>query len=243
MATAYGKDTSVGSSVQMKKPHLARRKRFGGIPAEIKNLSDTLNTQLVNQSAVVTTAVFTNPPAADATAFLTATATVATATVYEDTTLDGTVGDGVLDPPRQVVATVAGATPADAPATATVTGLDIDGNVMTETLTLPQTATTVVGTKCFAQVTKIEMPAADGTAATVSFGTGVRLGLKVNPMVLGTTTVGIMAETYDGSVVTNGTLVGAATHEPHGSYSPNTAANGTHDYAIAYLASPTLGKP
>lgn len=241
MATVYGKDTSVGSAVQMKKPHLARRKRFGGIPAEVRNLSDTLSTQLGNQSAVVTTAVFTNPPAANATAFLTATATVATATSYEDTALDGTVGDGALDPPRQVVATVAGGTPADAPATATVTGLDVDGNALTETLTLPQTATTVTGTKCFAQVTKIEMPAADGTDATVSFGTGAVLGLKVSPMVLGTAPVGIMAETYDGAVVTNGVMVGAATHAPHGSYSPNTAANGTHDYALAYLAAPTLG--
>jgi len=43
-------------------------------------------------------------------------------------------------------------------------------------------------------------------------------------------------EVYDGSVVTNGTFSTAATDPPHGTYTANTAPNGTHDYALFYEA-------
>jgi hypothetical protein len=43
-----------------------------------------------------------------------------------------------------------------------------------------------------------------------------------------------LREIAAGSVVTNGTFVDAATDAPHGTYEPNTAPNGTNDYALYY---------
>lgn len=242
MATVYGVDDSVGDSVQMKKPHLARRSS-GGIPQEVRNLSNKLGTRLGNQSVVITDVVYTNPAAADDDGFLTATASAATATSYSGAGLNGAIGTAVMDPPRQVVATVAGVTPADVAASATITGKDINGQTISETVVLPQVAGSVTSTKCFRSITSITMPAGQGVDGTVKFGTGDRLGLKVAPLVLGTAVVGILAETYDGSVVTNGVLTGAATHGPYGSYLPNTVPNGAHDYAIAYLAGSLSAEP
>jgi hypothetical protein len=64
-------------------------------------------------------------------------------------------------------------------ATAGGTGTDINGVAITETLPAftVDTAGTVVGSKAFATVTSITIPAHDGTGATTAVGTGAKLGL------------------------------------------------------------------
>ena len=66
-------------------------------------------------------------------------ASVAATTSYSTTALNGAIGEGAISPPRNITATTGGgAGAADVPATAVITGKDIDGNVLTETLTLSQ---------------------------------------------------------------------------------------------------------
>jgi hypothetical protein len=60
-----------------------------------------------------------------------------------------------------------------------VTGLNVEGKVITESLT-PTAATlgTVSGSKCFAVVTGIAIPQQTGTGVSYSIGTGLNFGLN-----------------------------------------------------------------
>lgn len=179
---------------------------------------------------------FTNPAAASTNAIKTAIATVASATTYSGSALNGSIGASAISPPRNITVTTAGSTPADAPASATITGTAADGSTQTETITISQTAATAAGVKAFATVTSIALTAADGTDATLAFGIGNVLGLDSKLRdVGGASNGGVVKEVFNGSVVTNGTFVLPATSGPYGSYSPNTAPNGTNDYAVVYM--------
>lgn len=183
------------------------------------------------------TVEYTNVPASNATAFTSALASVATAVelVAEDSDFDGTYTDGILPIARNVLITTAGGTPADAPATATVVGEDVDGNALTETINIAQTATTAAGVKCFKKIDSISMPAGQGTDATVSFGTGALIGLPAAPKPRAGATL-LVHENAAGAVPTAGALTGADTNAPHGAYQPHSsvAPNGTRDYHIIY---------
>jgi hypothetical protein len=147
-----------------------------------------------------------------------------------------------INPPRQIsVTTAASGTPADAPATALVTGKDIFGNAMTETLTISQTNATVTGAKCFASVSSILEAAGDGVAATLSYGIGAPIGLG-KPIKSRAGIASIVKEHANGAVVTNGVVAAAAAALPNGSYAPNTAADGTKSYALIYEYDATQNK-
>ncbi len=110
----------------------------------------------------------------------------AAADVHAAVTDDGTeqtITTGITNPPttRNVTAT-SGGTAGDIKAIqVTVNGTDANGDALTEVLPLftVNTATTVVGSKAFATVTSIVIPAHDGTGATTSLGLGAKLGLDV----------------------------------------------------------------
>ena len=82
------------------------------------------------------------------------------------------------DAPRQLVFTTAGTTPADAPANVVITGVDINGNPMSETLNLAQTATTATSVRYWGKIISLQFPAADGTGATVGVSYAAPVGLK-----------------------------------------------------------------
>lgn len=85
------------------------------------------------------------------------------------------------DTPRNITAT-AGGTSTDIKAIQVVVeGTDAAGNTITETLPAftVDTAGTVIGSKAFKTVTKVTIPAHDGTGATTAIGTGSKLGLGV----------------------------------------------------------------
>lgn len=136
--------------------------------------------------------------------------------------------------PRNVTFTTAGGTPADAPATALITGTDINGRAQTETVNIAQTATIASGVKAFKTVTSIVYSAADGTSATVSVGVGSVLGLTKTPKTRAGL-AGAVREIAAGSVVTNGVI--NATNK---TYAPNSAPNGTNDYCVYYEYDPTV---
>lgn len=88
---------------------------------------------------------------------------------------------GITNPdvPRCVTAT-AGGTAGDIKAVQVVVeGTNEDGATITETLPAftVDTAGTVTGSKAFKTVTKVTIPAHDGTGATTAIGTGAKLGL------------------------------------------------------------------
>lgn len=91
------------------------------------------------------------------------------------------VTTGITNPAvcRNVTATSAGTAGDIKAVQVTVTGTDINGSVITETLPVftADSATTVVGSKAFQTVTSYSVPAMDGTGATVAIGTGAKLGL------------------------------------------------------------------
>lgn len=191
----------------------------------------------VNPSAVVHE-TFTNPAAAVTNGYSVSHAGAAAAGTTNQT-LGGSLcsgGIGTADFARNVVITVTHATSVVA-MSGTITGTDAYGNVITEAWSVTATGTTktFTGKKAFKTVTQItETVAADASANSIVSGTGNVLGL-IGPVSLPI----IIAETMDGASTTAGTLVAAssaATDDAGGTYTPNTAPNGTHDYDIAYIA-------
>lgn len=159
------------STHRQRHPHLTRG--FGGVAGEVGDLRLDIYEELGSLTALLVEE-YTNPPgtAAPGTAVLKA----ATATVVSVVTLtpaSGLLAAGVAMLavwPRQITFTTAGATPADAPANAVITGLDPYGVSQTETVTLSQTAATATSTKYWSGITSIVYPAADGTGATIAIG-------------------------------------------------------------------------
>jgi len=107
-----------------------------------------------------------------------------TTAVHAAVTDNGTqqvVTTAITNPPtpRNVTAT-SGGTAADIKAIQViVAGTNAEGVAITETLPVftVNTATTVVGSKAFATVTSITIPAHDGTGATTAIGLGSKLGI------------------------------------------------------------------
>src|SRR3546814_4338331 len=97
--------------------------------------------------------------------------------IADDATLDGAlVEDGVatFDVPRNVVITGAASVTS---VTFTITGTDVFGDDLVETITGPTGATAASGKKAFKTVTAIAVSAT--TTAAVTVGTGDVLGLPV----------------------------------------------------------------
>jgi len=181
--------------------------------------------------AALTVEEYTNPAAAAPAGLEAAAATtVAPRTV---TTFLAPAVAALLAFGRNVTFTTAGATPANAPATALVTGTDIDDAVQTETVTLAQTATIATGVKIFKTVRSVVYAAADGTAATVAIGFGDLLGMSKKIKARAGLTAAVK-EIAVGAVVTTGTF--DATNR---SYLPATLADGTRDYCLYYEYDPS----
>lgn len=107
--------------------------------------------------------------------------TTAVHAAVTDTGSQQVVTTGITNPavPRNVTAT-SGGTAGDIKAIQViVAGTNAEGVAITETLPVftENSATTVVGSKAFATVTSITIPAHDGTGATTAIGTGAKLGL------------------------------------------------------------------
>lgn len=213
-----------------KKPHLVNR--VGGLASEVADLRADLAAEFASTAAIAVEE-WTDVPAASTNAIKTAIATVASTVTYSGAALNGTVGAGTMSPPRNITVTTAGGTPADAPATATITGLDVNGNVISEAITVAQTATTAAGAKAFASVTSIALTAGDGTNATLAFGFGALIGFaKKLKTRAGLAT--LIMEISGGTKVTTATIADATVGAPNGTYSAAAAPDGSRDYAVYY---------
>lgn len=132
-------------------------------------------------------------------------------------------GVATFDVPRNVVAAWTNT------AVLTITGTDEYGNTVVE---VSASGTSHTGKKAFKTVTSV-VPSANITGATV--GTGVLLGLPIALKSAGQ----VLKENQDGATATAGTLAAAATAvatgttgDVRGTYSPNSAPNGTRRYSL-----------
>lgn len=155
---------------------------------------------------------------------------------------DGTLGaTGKPDFPRNVVVTVTHGSSIVA-CNGVITGIDVYGRTITETWSVTATGTTktYTGVTAFYRVDQITViSASDAEANTLKLGTGAVLGLSMpNPI------ASAVKETSAGSVVTNGTFVAASTSanaDKRGTYAPNSAPNGSTDYAVWYVCDDPTG--
>jgi hypothetical protein len=159
----------------------------------------------------LTVAEFDNPLAAATNNMMAATASSASAVVLNPAAAAAT---GVLTQAtitnlgaaaRQLVFTTAGATPANQPATAVISGLDVRGRPLTETVYPPNVAGTYTSVNFWSSITNITLAAGGGTGATLAIGLGSKIGLAQLPHVRAGR-VAVVQEISGGSVVTNGTV-------------------------------------
>lgn len=148
-------------------------------------------------------------------------------------------GRAVPDFPRNVVITVTHGSAVVAES-GVITGLDINGDVITEawSVTAGGVSKTFTGKKAFAAITSVTVTAAaDASTNTNIIGTGQVFGFEARVALGGAGAA--VKESVDGAIVTTGTIAAAssaATDDPRGTYSPATAPDGAHDY-IAWVLS------
>lgn len=114
---------------------------------------------------------------------------------------------------RKLVFTTAGVTPADAPANVVITGTDIGGSPLTETLALSQIAGAATSVKCYATIVSLVFPAADGVNATIALGMNDTFGLSAKAATRESGAVAALIERLDGSIVGTGGAAATATNQ------------------------------
>jgi hypothetical protein len=205
-------------------PHLVQG--WHGMHGELADVRRDIALVLTPVKAV-TVEEYDAPTPAVATAIVLVTATVAAAISLSGAALTGAIGTGVISPPRNIEVVTAGATATHAPADFVITGLDAWGRPLTETITgTAAGAATYAGVKCFAKVLSVSAPAAGGTDATYSIGTGIVIGLSQYPKLRTGQLVGLVSrEIVDGALVSppTGALTAPTTNPPFGAYTPATA--------------------
>lgn len=224
---------------------------FGGIVGLAKKLAvragaSALLREIVDGSVASTpsdiaSSEYTNPVASDVAGLLVATPTTVAVQTYLAADLLAPGLAALLAFPRNVTFTTAGGTASDAPATATITGTDVNGAALTEVVSVAQTATIAESAKAFKTIVSIVFSAGDvGEDATVSIGFGKKFALT-SPVKFRAGTLKPIQEIAIGAVVTTGTLASAATSPPNGTYSPSANPDGSNDYAVYYESSVSAG--
>ena len=135
---------------------------------------------------------------------------------------------------RAVTFTTGTGTPADAPATVTILGKDIDGAVLTEGLALAQTNTIVTSANCYSSITSCTFAAGDGTGTTVSMGISQTFGLPAKIKSRSGQLIWMQELVNGARPATAATLVSPTTSPPYGNYTPYTNPGGSADYHLIY---------
>lgn len=238
--TAPAQGSGFTQILQPRAPHLAEERYNNGVQGELNLLRATLRNAF-KYASIFWSKEYTNPAVADVDAFVLAVTPEEAAgdpLVYEEGTdlpLDGVVASAAVPFGRNVTVTTVGADDQFSfPFDVVVEGLDLDGNDLTETITVASGASpgTIAGAKIFIKVTKATIPncSAAAGAGTVSVGFGALLGMDRVP-VTRAGLVNVIREVAAGSVVTNGTFVAA-----NRSYAPSSAPDGSRDYYLVYEA-------
>jgi hypothetical protein len=208
----------------------------GGLAGEVADLRRDIAAEFA-ASVAMAVEEWTDPAAADPNAIKVSFASSDAAQSFSGADLDGVVGTGVMDPPRNITITTSVSTDIDA-VDVVITGLDINGNAQTDTITLTaDVGATDVGTKAFSSVSQIDIPAQTGNGGLIEVGFGSVIGLS-KPLLSRAGAEAVMMEIEDGTVlaadVITGTFVDAATSGPNGTYAPATIPDASNDYAVYY---------
>lgn len=209
----------------------------GYVPRGRASIVTTNKSKVVCQPCVVIRETFTNASTIDDDGFVTAVAGVNNSTT--ELTLGGALcsgGVGTNTIPRAITVTVTHASSIVAQ-TFALTGTDVYGRVITETLTITATGTSKTATslQAFKTLTAATQTAAsDASANTVKLGDSKVLGLafKNDSLVP-------ISELQDGATPTAGVLVRASTtagNDYRGTYTPNATLDGAKDFIISYLS-------
>lgn len=186
----------------------------------------------------VTREVWNNVATIDRDGIKTSFSTAAAATTYSGTDLDGATGTGDMDYARNFqVYAVTGGGEALVQKTFVITGLDINGQVLSESLVVGALGAganaTTQGVYAFKSISSVYVPAdASGVPGSYEFGFGKKLGLS-RPLTQG----GMIAEFMSNAAAVAGTVVLSTTGLPNGTYSPNSDPNATRDWVVYYIAS------
>jgi len=185
---------------------------------------------------------FDTPPTAAPAGIMPATATVPVTVTYVPTTGASTVAGYLFNPPSMAVGAsprnvtiTGGGTTAQCPTSAILIGFDAGGNPQTETITL--TAGSGTGHYGWSSLSSVQFLGATGTAGTEEIGFGVVLGLPYAPILRAGMTspyLPIFPEIVSGAVLSPST--GELNNTYH-TYTPASAPNGVHSYAVYYEAS------
>jgi len=206
-------------------------KTRGNLSGLVREVVGNVSAQQPSDFAV---SEYTNPVAPDNAGLLALTASsVAVQTKLAAALLAGGKAALLAFPRNVTFTTDAAGTPSDAPATALITGTDINDAVLTETVTISQIAGTAQGVKAFKTIVSIVYAAGDGAGALISIGFGKKFGLT-SPVKFRAGTLRPLQEIAIGAVVTTGTFASAATSPPNGTYSPSADPDGANDYAAYY---------
>lgn len=175
--------------------------------------------------AVLDHQTIANPAAASATALLSgAAANNGTATTLSPSAQP--------DVPRNVTITPAGTTANVGAGSAVVSGTNIYGKAITESISISSAQSTAsTGSKAFASVSSVVFPATTGSGVTVSVGTGSKLGLLRclnNAGDLAWSEFGGAFET------TRGTMAASATAVESNTFTANGSVDGAHNVDLYY---------
>jgi hypothetical protein len=134
---------------------------------------------------------------------------------------------------RNIIITPAGTTASVKAANIVITGTNIRGEVITESILMTENGTSpVAGVKAFKTVTGISIPAQDGSGATFDFGVGDVLGLDrcmAGDEVLALTADGV----YE---ATRPTVVYDADEVEKNTINPNASLNGAVDFVVTFVS-------
>lgn len=219
-------------------PHLVQRGK-SGIAGEVADLRADTEEGFRYMEATLQPLVleeFTNLLAADTDGLKTAAASANTIQAFTSADWNGVQGDDEMVPPRNVTLTTSTHADIDAVAVVVVGRVRDDrGELIAQTDTINLTdggGATDAGTKAFAFVDSVTIPAQGGSGGTVAIGFGVLVGLSHKIRVAAGLPLRVLQVTA-GAAVTNGTFASTA---PNGTWSPATAADAANDYAILYVA-------
>lgn len=211
------------------KPHLLENSDVGGEVKHLRAQLDEAFTELETylDLAPLISQEFTNAPATDDDYFLTSHAAAAT----QDVVNSGFAATSIASGARNVIITRSAAAGKYVTDDITVHGT-LNGEAVTLTFTpgdadggdvIEANETTGIDT-----ILSVTFPGQVDTSGAFKVGFGVKFALNEAVKARAGLTAPIR-QVYDGSVVTNGTFSGHL-------YTPNTAPNGTHDYAVIYEA-------
>lgn len=211
------------SNQRPKIPHLTQGP--GGLSGEVADLREDLG-KVMARLAALAVEEWTNVAAADDDAIKTVIASSAAAASYSGAALNGAVGGGTMSPPRNITITTSANAHINAVGVV-ITGKDVDGKTLTETITLTDNGgVTDVGNKAFAKVTQIDVPAQGGGGGTLKFGFGTKIGLS-NSIHLRNGVPSVLAEMMDGALIGGSVAAGNGTVYEQATYL-DVATKGTN---------------